>query len=677
MENFIKNDDLVTINEADGKVNYTFQCEYASEALERVPAGYINKTVCGCGLTTVAIKEPCHTIIAVPNVSLVKNKESQNEYLLGIDGDVTKEQVEDFVQQCQSTNRYIKIITTYDSLWKCEPFLPICHLVIDESDRMATYSTLKTRNTKAGDMDVITYMLIQAEKYKESVSFISATPIPAEELKPHTWIAELDQIVMHWAGEQSKNIIAIECEDIGRSLVQSLLTPLKIRGEVEIAGRTIKKIIVFYNSVLGNIDYIEKANLPQEDVYIICANSIQNDLKLKGYDRLETDLMTEQNSLRKFNFVTSTGFQGIDLYDDEAIAVLVSGAATDIKFAHCMMELNSDIKQASSRIRTKDNPLHNTCLFYYSKADLGDSMEKYLTELENAEQRIEHNCQTLNEYIETKDPRYSNTLQTFSYDTDAFCPLSLFDTGTRTWSVNTFPLNTKRYLTTQKIEQFASDKDITTQLEELGFTVEKVAFEARKFKQQEINKIVKAKMEEGENYKDITSYDLILQDDPRLLYAINQMSGTSKDTNSTRNRNKMVNLLSSEEFETLYNQVCKAFPTGIYTIDDAINRLKPIISRYPSLSKREIKDKASLCSNLREIGLELSYNGGNPMSSNQNSRVPNITIKKHERVFSDGEYHRKSNPLFMMLGRKHSSTPAQKPKNNLFRRLLNLFRKAS
>lgn len=62
------------------KIEKLFDARYASEVedLDSIPAGYINKTVCGCGLTSLAIeKEKGNTIIAVPSVDLVNNKVSQ------------------------------------------------------------------------------------------------------------------------------------------------------------------------------------------------------------------------------------------------------------------------------------------------------------------------------------------------------------------------------------------------------------------------------------------------------------------------------------------------------------------------------------------------------------------------------------------------------------------------
>ncbi len=47
-----------------------YEAEYASEVLSSIPTGYIDKTVCGCGLTTVALENAESVIIAVPSIEL-------------------------------------------------------------------------------------------------------------------------------------------------------------------------------------------------------------------------------------------------------------------------------------------------------------------------------------------------------------------------------------------------------------------------------------------------------------------------------------------------------------------------------------------------------------------------------------------------------------------------------
>lgn len=54
-----------------------FEAEFASQVLQTIPDGYIDKTICGCGLTTVALENNVNTVIAVPTIYLAINKSEQ------------------------------------------------------------------------------------------------------------------------------------------------------------------------------------------------------------------------------------------------------------------------------------------------------------------------------------------------------------------------------------------------------------------------------------------------------------------------------------------------------------------------------------------------------------------------------------------------------------------------
>lgn len=54
-----------------------YDAEYASEVMDSIPIGYVDKTICGCGLTTVALENPENIIIAVPTIGLMQNKIEQ------------------------------------------------------------------------------------------------------------------------------------------------------------------------------------------------------------------------------------------------------------------------------------------------------------------------------------------------------------------------------------------------------------------------------------------------------------------------------------------------------------------------------------------------------------------------------------------------------------------------
>ena len=82
--------------------------------MTEIPTGYVfNKGITGCGATTLAIKQPGNTILAMPYRGLVENKAASNKELLGIHGEMERES--EIIKYIQSHDQ-LKIATTYDSL---------------------------------------------------------------------------------------------------------------------------------------------------------------------------------------------------------------------------------------------------------------------------------------------------------------------------------------------------------------------------------------------------------------------------------------------------------------------------------------------------------------------------------------------------------------------------------
>jgi hypothetical protein len=76
-----------------------------------------NKRITGCGATELAIRNSIDTIIAMPYVSLVKNKSicrRDSTYVLGVYQGIT----EDDIKRYALTEQKLKIATTYDSIPK-------------------------------------------------------------------------------------------------------------------------------------------------------------------------------------------------------------------------------------------------------------------------------------------------------------------------------------------------------------------------------------------------------------------------------------------------------------------------------------------------------------------------------------------------------------------------------
>lgn len=146
--------------------------------MTRIPENYVlNKGVTGCGATSLAIKQPGHTILAMPYRSLVENKAASNPNLLGLHGNI--ENKEHVIAQYLKTHDTIKIAVTYDSFpMVCDileaqgvnPYKDI-FLFVDEWHTM--FNDYRFRNKASRGV------LDRARSF-ERKTFVSATPIPRE-----------------------------------------------------------------------------------------------------------------------------------------------------------------------------------------------------------------------------------------------------------------------------------------------------------------------------------------------------------------------------------------------------------------------------------------------------------------------------------------------------------------
>lgn len=86
---------------------------YLSDFMTELPLNcLLDKGKTGCGGTTIAIENEIDTIIAMPYVNVIKNKQAQHENLLGIYQGVSEAEITDYLD----THQIKKIAVTYDKL---------------------------------------------------------------------------------------------------------------------------------------------------------------------------------------------------------------------------------------------------------------------------------------------------------------------------------------------------------------------------------------------------------------------------------------------------------------------------------------------------------------------------------------------------------------------------------
>lgn len=366
-----------------------------SETLDKLPIGYINKQVCGCGATYLVLMNEYDAILAVPTVQLIKNKTSNPIHkgkVLGVYGNVHTDIIDNYVRVNRSQNKPIKIMVTYDSIDKViKHITPDTQFVIDEADQLVLQMGMKVKNIKkeeVGKQDSCTRLFELIRKYKDQTSMITASDIDMR-VFPRWFKDEIEYTYIHFDNVEVAQRIQFLRKNPMKALRYEIIRPLINFKKISVAGRKFSKIIVFYNSVNEIINTIKKAGIEKQSG-IICGDNIDNKLKIRGIKYIK-----EYDNLPKFTFVTSAGWQGIDLYDSESMNIVITNTSKDFK----IMEVDTDIKQAISRQRLQNNPNYNYYINIFNEYN-NDNYKEESEKITEVYDELVDTCTIINECIE-------------------------------------------------------------------------------------------------------------------------------------------------------------------------------------------------------------------------------------------------------------------------------------
>jgi hypothetical protein len=288
-----------------------------------------NKVKTGCGGTTIALTDNSSTIICVPLTELIENKINQSinnklRYpyeILGIYSGFQPSDVTSYL------NRTVipKIMVTYDSLMK----LSYCldpkefNLLIDEYHCLLT--AFDYRSTACNTV------LKNFRKFK-SFTFMSATPIPDEfafnELKG------IEMVEASWTNLKLPKIVGVMAE---KSLTATLVNNVNKFLKNEIEGNA----YIFINS-LDIIDrVIKECDLNESNTRAIYSRYNERVLN-NGIMRSKSSDMP-----KRINFLTSSAFEGCDIYDPDGRTIIVTDGAR----THTLVDIEMQIVQIIGRIR--------------------------------------------------------------------------------------------------------------------------------------------------------------------------------------------------------------------------------------------------------------------------------------------------------------------------------------
>jgi hypothetical protein len=340
--------------------------KYLSEVLDKLPLGILNKQQTNVGGSYMALNSPENYILVAPTRDLIDNKLAQpnsSEFpLFGVYGGTSRVAFKNYIRN----NVLHHILVTYDSLPKLIKWLEA--LGINAYDYNILYDEYHLLLTEMGYRSRAIETLVRIATRFKHYTFMSATPI-IEQFLPQI-LAELPYTVVKWTN--TRNIIPTRFSThcVYRTTVR-LLQDFS-NGQL-LDGKQVEEFFIFTNSVKGIKQILDTAKLDPEEVKVVCADTIRNSQILDNY---EISTMTGEN--RMYNFFTSKGFQGCDLYSTSGLTIVVS----DSKKKHTLTDIQTALYQISGRIRNDDNVFRDKLFHVYSTGYVTLTEEEFLKEKE-------------------------------------------------------------------------------------------------------------------------------------------------------------------------------------------------------------------------------------------------------------------------------------------------------
>ena len=412
----------------------------------------LNKQITGCGFTQWTLTCPMNIILCSPRRILLENKESwfyknsidrttngllyyaKNEYekITECDKDTSnapknqktvplddivdipkdylqqyKQNLRDFVFKCQFTNKFCKILVTYDSYRKIKEVLEELkvfdkfYIVVDEMQSIFTDSSFKSTT----ELEFVNFL-----QETNKICYASATPMMDKYLDMLEDFKDLPYYELDWGADDPTRITQpkINKHECAKVINEACEIIKKYKtGDWKDSDNNIKRFLdkdgnikeiqskeaVFYmNSVKNICDIIKLCNLKQEECNILCANNSYNSERIrKAFGVSKKDFQglgkvpdkDDMNKNKMFTLCTRTVYLGADFYSTNARSFVFSDANS-----RCLtIDIALDLPQILGRQRYEKNPWKDCLEFYYipTRKDKTMTEEDFIAYINNKE----------------------------------------------------------------------------------------------------------------------------------------------------------------------------------------------------------------------------------------------------------------------------------------------------
>lgn len=342
----------------------------------------LNKTLTGCGGTSLFLNSGLMVVIISPRIQALKNKHKQypDSFLFHIPqcGDRSSA----IKQKMEELNSYLhlhygltpfgqpppaKILVTLDSVGKVLSVLESCSIidkflfVVDEFQCLMGDAIFK------GTVDM--NFLVNIDNRARRICYLSATPIPEIYLDYIPQLANLPYYKLQWdpavIEEPTLKVRQMKKGENAVKLCTELIQKYRNNGYFErkiIQGNVVysREACIFLNEVKSIIRIIEKNNLLPEEVTILCSESKSSELP-KGFTI--GGLCTDRNNPinKTFTFCTKASFEGVDFYSTNASTyIFIDGGKEWLS-----LDVAIDLSQILGRQRLDSNPFRHDATLYY------------------------------------------------------------------------------------------------------------------------------------------------------------------------------------------------------------------------------------------------------------------------------------------------------------------------
>lgn len=364
-------------------------CRYMSEDpnlltyLQQFNKFILNKTVTGCGGTSLFLNSSIDVVIISPRLQALKDKHEQHPDTFLFHSPYTNNgkraddikrlmsELNNYISFCGSTpftnKKYAKVLVTLDS---CDKVIDVLKknaainkflFVVDEFQCLMGDATFKGTT----DMN----FLIRIDNETKNICYLSATPIQDMFLDFVPQFKGLPYIKLEWDPDvlEEPNVkeIQMKKDESAEKVCSNIIRDFKTNGYFArkvVNGQVVysTEACIFLNEVRSIINIIVKNNLKPDEVTILCSEGKVSGLP-KGFKTggLCTDRDNPRN--KTFTFCTKASFEGVDFYSTNAMTFVFINAGKEWQTLDIML----DIPQILGRQRLDINPFRHDAVIYY------------------------------------------------------------------------------------------------------------------------------------------------------------------------------------------------------------------------------------------------------------------------------------------------------------------------